>query len=75
VEKMKTSSSVDQFKQFIKSKGGETLNGIDNKACSGRKVYSVRLSQGARMCFQFDPDDSSSLKILCMGSGNHCYQH
>lgn len=75
IEKMKTSANVDQFKQYLRSKGGETLNNRDTKSCTGKNVYSVRLSLSARMCFQFDPDDSSSVRILCMGSGNRCYQH
>lgn len=78
VEKMKTSRTTSDLSQFLKSKNGEWLK--DNKKtrrhCPGTRVYAVRLSQGSRMCFEFDPhSESSAIKILCIGAGRSCYEH
>lgn len=75
LEKMKTSPTRREFDNFLKGKRSEYLKSEDNKACSGKDVIALRLSLRARMCFQFDPDDTSNIKILCVGPGRHCYEH
>jgi hypothetical protein len=73
IEKMKTMRSKSEFDLYLKNKGGEYLVSSTNKACSGKNVYAVRLSEGARMCFEYNLKESSSIKILCIGK--RCYDH
>jgi len=76
IEQMKTSATRAEFENFLKKKHSEILEGTSgNKYCNGTHVVSVRLSQGSRMCFQYIQEDSTSIKILCIGQGRHCYEH
>lgn len=75
IEKMKSSKSRLELENYLNTKSKEVLKGSGNKACSGENVFSVRLSQGARLCFQYLPDSPNSIKILCMGHGRVCYEH
>jgi hypothetical protein len=72
VNKMKSSANRFELESFLKAKGLESI-GKNSKHCSGTKVMSIRLSHGARMCFQYGEDNAIS--ILCIGAGSTCYRH
>jgi hypothetical protein len=75
-EKIKNTKTKAELELYLSKKGGKyRVETSNSKNCTGKNVYSVRLSQGARMCFQYEMEDSSTIKILCIGQGRNCYDH
>lgn len=72
VDKIKTSPNRTELIKALQSKAIESLGNKETKLCRRPNVMAVRLSRGARMCFQIE---DGHINILCIGQGEICYNH